>query len=266
MTETATMTTSTDKNTGPGTGTTMAALVGDEWIKLRTVRGPWVLIAVQQAVIIAGVSGLAAAGADLATAEGVRTLLSHAGLVSAIFSLVLGVTAVAGEYRHRTITDTYLATPRRGRVIGAKLITYTVLGLVVGTLSAVTGLLVTAFWLAVDGPGLDPSDGLVWRIVAGTVAFNVVYAAIGVSLGALVRNLTAALTGALVWIALVETIVANLIGDWGRWLPNRAGLALGYMPATVPVLPQWGAGLLLVAYAAVIVAIGGAVTVRRDVT
>jgi ABC-2 type transport system permease protein len=87
-----------------------------------------------------------------------------------------------------------------------------------------------------------------------------------VSLGALVRNLTAAVTGALVWIALVETVVGNLLGDAGRWLPNRAGLALGYMPSTVPVLPQWGAGLLLVGYAVVIVVAAGATTVRRDVT
>jgi ABC-2 type transport system permease protein len=244
----------------------MPTLISNEWMKLRTVRGPWLLIAVQQAVIVAGISGLAAAGTDLRTSDGVRTLMSHAGLVSAIFTLVIGITAVAGEYRHRTITDTYLGTPRRGRVVGAKLAAYTVLGVVTGMMSAVVGTAVTAACLAVDGSSLDLSDPMVWRIAAGIVAFNIVYAAVGVALGALIRNLTAAVTAALVWIALVETIVGNLLGDLGRWLPNRAGLALGYMPSTVPVLPQWGAGLLLVGYAAVIVAAASATTVRRDVT
>lgn len=244
----------------------MTSLITNEWTKLRTVRGPWLLIAVQQAVIVAGVSGLAVARDDLGTDDGVRTLMSHAGLVSAIFTLVLGVTAVAGEYRHRTITDTYLATPHRARVVAAKLATYTALGAVAGVLSAAVGTAVTAIWLAADGYTLDLSSGMVWRIAAGIVAFNIVYAAIGVALGALVRNLTAAVTAALVWIALVETIVANLLGDLGRWLPNRAGLALGYMPSTVPVLPQWGAGLLLVGYAVVIVVAASATTVRRDVT
>lgn len=244
----------------------MFPLIANEWTKLRTVRGPWLLLAVQQAVIVAGVSGLAAAGTDLDSDDGVRTLMSHAGLVSAIFTLVLGVTAVAGEYRHRTITDTFLASPHRARVVSAKLATYTVLGTAAGVLSAAVGTGVTAFWLAADGSPLDLGDTMVWRIAAGIVAFNLVYAAIGVALGALVRNLTAAVTAALVWIALVETIVGNLLGDLGRWLPNRAGLALGYMPSTVPVLPQWGAGVLLVGYAAVIVVAASATTVRRDVT
>ncbi|GAA4457584.1 ABC transporter permease [Phytohabitans houttuyneae] len=244
----------------------MLSLIGNEWTKLRTVRGPWLLIAIQQAVIVAGVSGLAAAGTDLDTDDGVRTLMSHAGLVSAIFTLVLGVTAVAGEYRHRTVTDTYLATPHRARVVAAKLAVYTLLGTAAGVLSAAVGTAVAALWLAADGSPLDLQSGMVWRIAAGIVAFNLVYAAIGVALGALVRNLTAAVTAALVWIALVETIVGNLLGDLGRWLPNRAGLALGYMPSTVPVLPQWGAGLVLVGYAVVIVVAASATTVRRDVT
>jgi ABC-2 type transport system permease protein len=244
----------------------MSRLVVNEWIKLRTIRGPWLLFAVQQVVIVAGVSGLAVAGADLDTTEGVRTLVSHAGIASAILTLVLGITAVAGEYRHRSITDTYLATPRRGRVIGAKLAAYVVVGALLGVVSAVTGLVVTAAWMAARNSALDLSDPYVWRVVAGIVALNVAYAAIGVSLGALVRNLTGAVTLALVWIAVVETTVANLLGDLDRWLPNRAGMGLDDMPATVGLLPQWGAGAVLAAYAAVFMLAGVAVTVRRDVT
>jgi ABC-2 type transport system permease protein len=99
------------------------------------------------------------------------------------------------------------------------------------------------------------------------VAINAAYAAIGVSLGALIRNLTGAIAVALVWIALVETTVANLLGDLGRWLPNRAGMAVDYMPAgTVPLLPQWGALTVLIGYTAALVLIALNTTVRRDVT
>ena len=89
----------------------MPTLIVNEWMKLRTIRGPLLILAIQQALIVAGVSGLAAGGADLNSANGVRGLFAHAGIASAILSLVLGITAVAGEYRHRSITDTYLATP-----------------------------------------------------------------------------------------------------------------------------------------------------------
>jgi ABC-2 type transport system permease protein len=240
-------------------------LIANEWTKLRTVRGPWLLLAAGQLVIVAGISGLAAAGSDPGTDAGVRELLSHAGVASAIFALILGVTAVAGEYRHRTITDTYLSTPGRPRVVLAKLVAYTAVGAVAGAVSAVTGAAVTAAWAAADGASLDLSDPSVWRILVGVVAFNAAYAAIGVSLGALVRNQTAAISIALIWIVLVESALANLLDDLGRWLPNRAGMGVGYMPAA-GVLPQWGAGLLLAGYAVAFAVVAAATTVRRDVT
>jgi ABC-2 type transport system permease protein len=67
------------------------------------------------------------------------------------------------------------------------------------------------------------------------------------------------------WLILVETTAANLLGDLGRWLPNRAGMALNTMPLP-GLLPQWGAALVLAGYAATFAAIAMTTTVRRDVT
>lgn len=44
---------------------------------------------------------------------------------------ILGVLVVAGEYRQRTILPMFLAEPRRGRVVLAKLITTGALGALV---------------------------------------------------------------------------------------------------------------------------------------
>jgi ABC-2 type transport system permease protein len=240
-------------------------LIVTEWTKLRTTRGPWLILAVQQALIVAGVSGLAVGGADLTQAGGIRNLLSHAGIASALLSLVLGITAVAGEYRHRSITDTYLATPTRTPVVIAKLAAYTAVGAVFGAISAGTGLLTTVIWVTAEGGTLDLAGAQVWRIMIGVVGINATYAAIGVSLGALVRNLTAAVAAALVWIVLVETTVANLLGDLGRWLPNRAGMAVDFMPAPT-LLSQPVAVIVLLGYAAVFAVAALTTTVRRDVT
>lgn len=243
----------------------MRTLIVTEWTKLRTVRATWLILAIQQALIVAGVSGLAVADTDLTTPAGVSGLLAHAGIASAILSLVLGITAVAGEYRHRSVTDTYLATPTRTPVIIAKLATYGTVGVLFGAISAVTGLATTAIWVTAKSGTLDLAAARADRIIIGIVAFNLVYAVLGVSIGALIRNLTGAVTAALVWIVLVETTAANLLGDLGRWLPNRAGMALNTMP--IPgLLPQWGAGLVLAGYAAVFAVVAMTTTVRRDVT
>jgi ABC-2 type transport system permease protein len=241
-------------------------LITNEWTKLRTIRGPWLILAIQQAAIVAGISGLAVAGADLNTPTGTRSLLSHAGIASAILSLILGITAVAGEHRHRSITDTYLATPTRTPVLIAKLLAYTTVGAILGTISAATGLLTTAIWTTAKNGTLDLAGAQADRILPGIVALNATYAAIGVSLGALIRNLTAAIAITLVWIALLETTAANLLSDLGRWLPNRAGMALDAMPTTIGLLPQWTAALVLAGYTGVFAAAALSTVVRRDIT
>lgn len=243
----------------------MRTLITTEWTKLRTIRATWLILAIQQTLIIGGVSGLAVGGANLDTPDGVASLLSHAGIASAVLSLVLGITAVAGEYRHRAITDTYLATPTRTPVIIAKLAAYGTVGIGFGAISAVTGLATTAIWVTAKNGTLDLTAAGADRIIIGVVAFNMVYAVLGVSIGALIRNLTAAIAIALVWLVLVETTVANMLGDLGRWLPNRAGMALNTMP--IPdLLPQWGAALVLAGYTAVLATIALTTTIRRDVT
>lgn len=57
----------------------------------------------------------------LDTPEGQRNLFASAAGAST-FALLLGIIGVTGEFRHQTATPTFLATPHRGRVIVAKLI------------------------------------------------------------------------------------------------------------------------------------------------
>jgi ABC-2 type transport system permease protein len=235
-----------------------------EILKLRTVRTPWVLLAAAQVVVLIGAAGLLADRGDRSVAQVATGAVTHVGLVS-LFALVLGLLAVAGEFRHRTITDTYLGTPRRGRVLAAKLGVHTVLGLGYGVVSTVTVLVATAIWLAVVGDAMPWSDGELWRTVAGGIAWNGAFAAIGVALGALVPNLTVAVTGALAWLALVEGLVGRLVGAGAsRWLPFAAGTALGRFP-TGNALPQWVGLLVVLGYAVALALIAAPVGARRDV-
>ena len=235
-----------------------------EILRLRTIRTPWVLLAVAQLVIVAGAAGAFANG-DRADPGIARAGAAHLGLV-ALFTLVLGIMAVAGEHRHRTITDTYLTQPHRRRVLADKLAVYTGAGAVFGVVGAVTALAATAVAAAATDVTVDWSDGLLWRTVAGGVGWNIAFAALGVGVGARVPNLTAAVTGALAWLALVEGVVATLVGSTvSQWLPFAAGSALGNLPSGVDGLPQWGAAALLTGYVAIVGAAAAIVTRRRDI-
>jgi ABC-2 type transport system permease protein len=246
----------------------MAKLVLLELYKLRTVRAPWVLLGLSQLLIIGGVSGLVLSSDTLRADDAVPGALAHAGLAS-LFTLVLGISAVAGEYRSKTITDTFLSVPRRSRAIGAKLAAYAAAGAVFAVVNGVTALVATrVWWLAKDVP-LDLGGPDVWSTIAGCAGWNVAFAVIGVGIGALVRNLTAAVAAALVWVALVEGIVGQLVGDFARWLPFATGSALGDLlgPAgDLGPVSQLAAAAALTSYAALFALVAVGTTVRRDVT
>jgi ABC-2 type transport system permease protein len=243
------------------------AAARSELRKITTIRGPWLLLAAGPLLVVAGIAGLVQSGASLHDPATQNRALAHAGL-AAIFTLVFGILAVAGEYRHATITDTYLSTPRRGRVAAAKLTVYALIGAAAGLVCSATAFGVTAAWWAADGTSVQLSAADGWRTLGGGVAANIGLAAIGVGVGALVRNVVGSVALALAWVAVIEGIVGQLVGsDLARWLPFAASQALDRANITGSrLLPQWGGGFVLLAYTAIFAGAAIVTTLRRDVT
>lgn len=241
----------------------------EEWLKLRTVRAPWVLLTASVLVILAGVAGVLLQAPDLSHRiddATVTAALGHVGLVS-VFALVVGVLSTAGEFRYRTAVDTFLSTPRRARVILAKVVVSAAAGAVMGAVSAAAATAAMALWCAAAGGWLDLASGALWRTAAGGIAWCCGFAAIGAAVGAVVRNLAGALTAGLAWVALIEGVVGQLLGEAGRWLPARSGTALGNLavPGSGRPLTQAQGGLALAAYAVLLAGCAVWATVKRDV-
>lgn len=261
-----------------------AQLFRSEWRKVTTTKMLWILAIVAivysctQVVTLALVAGgmlpgVPAQGELLLDPAYVTTLLAQTG-TSATFVLLLGIIAMTGEFRHMTITSTFLAAPRRSRVLVAKMALY-------GALGALVAVVTMAFVVAATFGSLLPFDhapitpGAVWSVLAGAVIGLALYAVVGVSLGSLIKNQVAAIVVALVWVLLVEALVGLAFPDVARWLPGGAlnsamsvalrSDATGTM-TQADTLPAWGGMLVLLGYAAVFGAIASRTTLRRDIT
>ena len=171
----------------------------------------------------------------------------------------------AGDYRHRTVIGSYLGEPRRGRVLTAQLVTAGGLGAVLGAVIFGLALALAVPLYAAHGVhhlGVDLTR--LW--VAATLA-TACFGLLGVALGALTRNTTASIVGALVWVQGIEVgLLQSAIPDVAKWLPTGAAVALTSAGSTVQHLLGPGvAAVVLVGWAAVLSLAAARFTLRREV-
>jgi ABC-type transport system involved in multi-copper enzyme maturation permease subunit len=197
--------------------------------------------------------------------------------VGYLLTLSVGVMMVGSEYRHKTITATFLGTPRRATVMAAKTVALLFIGGFYGLLSLVGS--VSAGALVLSARGHEPfSDPEIWRTLALALLVLGLWALIGLGAGILIPNQVAALLIAIGVAWIVEPIVAAVLPltDWGAeivpYLPSRAtnaalGLeSTGLDGGTVATLSWWAGALVLTAYAAVMAGLGTWRTLRADIS
>lgn len=250
----------------------MIGLTSAELLKLRTTRlfGGLVIAATALVVIVTGFqlamggsdSGLTIEGAAevIETQADLRALLDVSG-VATLFALVLGATAVAGEYRHKTIAPTFLVTPQRGRVILAKTISYIIAGALLGLAAELSALVVAAGWLATTGSAIPLGSVVIEGLLLAPIATGLA-AGFGVGVGAAVPNQLGAVLLAVGWVMVLEQLINGLAPDVAAWLPfTGAGAAITGLHSELGVLAGLG---LFTAYLVVLTIAGIQVTGRRD--
>jgi len=248
----------------------MTRLLGAELFKMRTTRTFYGLLAGCLGLIYLITVLASALGHHTGGEHVMRGLMGLAGLAGA-FALVLGVLSISTEFRHGTITPTLLVAPRRVPLMLAKLVAAVLTGLLLGLLA--TGFVAVAVSLISNARGYDDGStgSEVLRMFVGGTLAGGLYGAIGLGLGAIVRNQVGGIIGGLVYIFVLEPLLRLIptVGDWIR----EYGLdgttdAITYTqgPHADHVLGQVPGGLLLLGYTTVLVVAGILLTGRRDVT
>lgn len=271
----------------------MRAALLTEWRKILTTRAWWINVLAAFAymammgAILAGAfvfgnrqveSGQVSGQAALDPVALAMTVYTLAVSLGYIFPALLGALAVTSEFRHRTITPTLLAEPRRGLVLGAKLVAVLPFAALVALASVTGSVLAGAATLAVLGEPTMLGDSDVQAAIARSVLALILWALVGVGFGSVLTNQVAAIVVLLGFTQLVEPLLRLALSAFdatqeiAKFLPGAAGESLAgaslySSTGTVGVglLQPWQGALVLLAYAIGLVAIGRFTTFRRDI-
>jgi hypothetical protein len=265
-----------------------------ELLKLTTARTWWVLL-ITMFGYVAFVSGLLAGvfgslGDQLGSSSNAPQLpdsalppliFSTVTSVGYVIPLILGAISVTSEFRYQTLTPTFLAGPRRGVVLGAKVVVLAGAGAVFALGALVASMGIGGGVLAASGidPQFDSAD--TWLLAGRIVIATALWAVVGVGVGSLITNQVASIVVVLAFTQFVEPILrfGTSIWDWtaavGKFLPGAASDALvgssvfttmGAASASTQTLDWWQGGLVLLGLGAVLAGAGFLTSWRKDVT
>jgi ABC-type transport system involved in multi-copper enzyme maturation permease subunit len=237
-----------------------------ELLKIRSTRTTIGLALGMIALILlfALLSGLLTKAPHLMSSQDQLGLLS-VGSLSGVFSALAGIMLITSEYRYGTIRPTFLFSPRRSRVLAAKLAAGLLAGLAFGVAGQALGFAIGIAILDARGIPYAPGTGATALVLGGTVAATALWGAIGVGLGAIVRNQVGAIIALLAWGFVAENLLFAFVPSVGRFGPVHAQNGLFGLTSRHLLSPAPGAATLI-AWTAVLAAVGVVLAARRDVS
>lgn len=271
-----------------------------EWTKLWSVRSTlWTLVATGVAIV--GLCALSTGTVNPSEIIDDPTRRSLVGvfLGQLIFG-VLGVLVMSAEYGTGTIRSTFSALPRRTTVLAAKVLVFGAVALVVSELLAFgafgvgqailsskhaagsSAILHRAQQLGITVPhglkGLLSTGSAslgqpdVLRAVVGAGLYLAVLGLLALGLATIVRHTAGAISAfvaiVLVLPLIVEALPTSISNAVARYLPANIGVVMfsthGIPDRIAHAFSPWAGFALLCLYAAVALAVGGWVLLRRD--
>jgi ABC-2 type transport system permease protein len=255
----------------------MINLLRSEWIKIRTLRLNWILPLIGFAFVIV-ITGLIAMFGEIDGFTSIESgeiaeIVGISAILPGLLISVIGVLAISSEFGNGTIRPTLVATPNRTKVFMAKAIVLSVIGfvsgLVIGLIGYVVGFVILSARSA-EGLSFLDNDGTIGVLFLGLPILFTLLVLFGYALGLLIRVSAAAVSIAILWPILIETIIAVVlttasVEDPQRFLPYQSALALVATDASDFANGKLGGGLYFAAVVAVLMVMATIINNRRDV-
>lgn len=255
---------------------TQTRVLHSEWLKLSTVRSPYVTAALTLVVTI-GLAIVTCWGQSDSYAKMSPDLKAHwdpAGWSQIGFTFsqlsigVLGVLTVTGEYSSGMIRATFGAVPRRWPVLEAKAVVFGAAALVLSLVAGLAAFYAGDAMYAGKHIGTTLSTPGVAREVFGTALYVTMTGLFGVALGALVRSTPGGITCLLGIITMLPLTARGLPASWydhiAPYLPSNAGTDITRLYHTPHTLYPWPGMGLFALYVAGTFAVAAVLLKRRD--
>jgi len=231
--------------------------------------------------LLAGSGDVAPAVNPIAGGDSAAETLLFGLIVSLIVVIVVATMFITVEYRRGLIRTTFAATPRRGRVLAAKVIVAGGVAFATGAAAAAVAIPFGEHILEANGNYVFPADALtVASVIAGVGALVALTAVAAVALGTIARRSAGAVTAGIILFVLPYIIGSFASASTQEWLfrltPAAGFSVLGVLPRSALVestytmtngyypLSPWAGLAVLCVYAAIAVGLANLVLKRRD--
>jgi hypothetical protein len=263
----------------------MIAVLRSEWLKLRTTTIPWLLSGI--ALVITGLlilvyflnhgdggprhtGGFGPPNPSVPhTVQQLRNLVGR-GVNVYVFALLLGVLIITVEFRHKTVTTSFLVTPHRTRFVLGKILIAAITGAALAVVVLAGTVIGGGIALSAKGGSVSDMVHQIGAVAPGMILVYALFAVLGVGVGSLLTNQVAAIVVCLGWFLIVENIIGGIWTGTVRWLPSGAALAASSVSAggqnSIGLFNWWQGSLLILLYGLAFAVVGSILLTRRDIT
>lgn len=256
---------------------TQARVMRSEWTKLWSLRSTrWSLAAAVFAMVVLAI-GIATVQMSRWTSLPAHDRLTFSSIDNGVGGYhlaqlaigVLGVLVISGEYSTGMIRSSLMAVPKRLPVLWAKLGVFSAVTFVLMLVSSFVAFFAVQAIVTQHHQQHSIGDPTALRAVVGTALFLTVVGALGMGLGALIRNTAggiAAFVGLLFVLPGITALLPHSVADSvNPYLPLNAGFTVATSRfEDSHHLSPWGGFAVFCAYTVIIIGVAAVRLVRRD--